>query len=86
MQYLTDIQFDILFARISYVSFKLWNVQRLSASNFNKNQFWDKQNSNFVQLNLMTIFTTLYEIMGITGGEIDLRFKAGAPVLHTYIM
>ena len=28
----------------------------------------------------MTIFPTLYEIMGITGGEIDLRFQAGATV------
>ena len=28
----------------------------------------------------MTIFITLYEIMGITGGEIYLRFKAGATV------
>ena len=30
----------------------------------------------------MTIFTTLYEILGKTGGEIDLRFKAGDNVLH----
>ena len=80
MKYISAIKFEIMFARISYVSFKLWNVQRLSASNFNKNQFWDNQNSNFVQLNIMTIFTTLYEIMGITGGEIYLRFKDGATV------
>ena len=26
----------------------------------------------------MTIFTTLYDIMGITGGEIYLRFNAGS--------
>ena len=86
MQYIPAINFEILSARISYVSFKSWNVQRLRANNFNKNQFWENRNGNFVQLNIMTIFTTLYEIMGITGGEIDLRFKAGAPVLHTYIM
>ena len=80
MKYIPAIHFDILFARISYVSFKPWNVQRLSANNFNKNQFWENRNGNFVQLNIMTIFTTLYEILGITGGEIDLRLKAGATV------
>ena len=39
MQYITAIKFDIIFARVSYVSFKPWNVQRLSANNFNKYQF-----------------------------------------------
>ena len=43
-----------------------------------KIDFWENQNGNFVQINLMTIFITLYEVLGITGGEIDLRFKAGA--------
>ena len=80
MQYITAIIFEILFAIISYDSFKPWGVQHLSANNFNKNQFWDNRNGNFIQLNLMTICTTLYEILGITGGEIDLRFKAGATV------
>ena len=65
MQYIPDIKFDIVFARISYVSFKTWNVQRLSANNFNKNQFWENWHGNFVQLNIMTIFTILYEILGI---------------------
>ena len=80
MQYIPDITFDILFDRISYVSFKPWNVQRLSANNFNKNQFRENHNGNFVQLNLMTIFITLYKILGITGGEIYSRFKAGSTV------
>ena len=82
MQYIPAINIDILFARILYVNFKPWNVQRLSANNFNKNQFWENWNGNFVQLNLMTIFTTLYEILGITGGEIYLRFRAGATVVN----
>ena len=43
-----------------------------------KNQFWENLNGNFVKLNTMTIFITLYEILDITGGEINLRFKAGA--------
>ena len=73
-------KFDIIFSSISYVSFKSCNVQHLSANNFNKNQFWENWNGNFVQLNLMTIFTTIYEILVITGGEIDLRFKDGATV------
>ena len=30
----------------------------------------------------MTILTTLYEILGITGGEIDLRFKAVSTVTY----
>ena len=76
------IKCEILFAGISYISFKPWNVQRLSTNYFNKNQFWENRNVNFVQLNIMTIFTTLYEILGKTGGEIDLRFKAGDNVLH----
>ena len=81
MQYIPAIKFEILFARISYVSFKTWNVQRLSANNFNKNQFWENWNRTFVQLNIMAIFTTLYEILGISGGEIYLGFKAGATVI-----
>ena len=81
MQYIPDIKFEIIFSRILYVSFKPWNVQRLSANNFNKNQFWENRNDNFVQLNLMTIFTTAYDILGKTGGEIYFRFKAGATVL-----
>ena len=81
MEYIPRINFEILFARISYVSFKPWNVQHLSANNFNKNQFWENRNGNFVQLNIMTIFTTVYEIMGIPGGEIDLRIKVGATVV-----
>ena len=80
MRYIPAITFEILFSRISYVGFKPWDLQRLSANNFNNNQLWDNRNGNFVQLNLMTIFTTLYEILGITGGEIDLGFKAGAIV------
>ena len=86
MQYIPAIKFEILFARISYVSFKPWNVQSFSANNFNKNQFWENRNGNFVQLNIMTIFTTSYELLGITGGEIDLRFKAGATVFIDYSM
>ena len=81
MQYITDKYFEIISIRISYVSFKAWNVQRLSANNFNKKQFWENWNGNFVQLNIMTIFTNLYEILGKTGGEIYLRFKAGATIL-----
>ena len=41
MQYIPAVEFDILFDRISYVRFKPWNIQRLSAINFNKNQFWE---------------------------------------------
>ena len=80
MQYIPDIKFEIIFSRISYVRFNPWNVQRLSANNFNKNQFWENRNGNFVQLNIMTIFTTLYYILGITEGEIYSRFKAGSTV------
>ena len=80
MKYTTAMKFEILIARISYVTFKPWNVQRLNANNFIKYEFWETWNVNFVQLNIMTIFPTLYEIMGITGGEIYLRFKYGATV------
>ena len=73
MQYILAIKFEIMFASIWYVSFKYWNVQRLSANNLKKNQFWENQNGNFVQLDLMTVFTTVYDILGITGAEIYLR-------------
>ena len=72
IQYIPAIKFEILFARISYVSFKPWNVQRLSANNFNKNQFWENQNGNFVLLYRIHIFNTVYDIPGISGGKIYL--------------
>ena len=62
----------------SYLNPGIYNIRALIA--LTKINFWENWNSNFVQLNTMTIFTTLYEIMGITGGEIYLRFKDGATV------
>ena len=61
MQYIPDIKFDTLFSSISYVNFKPWNVQSLSANNFNKNQFWDNRNGNFVQINVMNICTAIWD-------------------------
>ena len=84
IQYIPAIKFKIIFARISYVSFKSWNVQCLSRNNFNKNKLWENRNGSFFQLNIMTIFTTLYEILGIIGGEMDFRFKAGATVMYVW--
>ena len=70
MKYIPAIKFEIIYARISYVIFSLWNVQQLSTSNFKNNlKNWDNQNSNFVQLNLITIFTTLYDILGTTESD-----------------
>ena len=57
MKYISAIKFEIMFARISYVRFKPWNVQRLRTNNFNKNQIWENHNGNFVQPN---IILTLY--------------------------
>ena len=80
MQHILGITFEILCARISYVSSKPWNVQRLSGNYLNKNQLRENRNGNFVQLNIMTIFITLYEILGKSRGEIYLMFKSGATV------